>query len=333
MLPTTIICGFLGSGKTTLINYLLRHPGSERLAVLVNDFGAINIDQDLIKVETENRIELNNGCVCCSIRDDLASGLVSVSRLPDKFTRVLLECSGVSHPAGVLRVFESDPIRSSFCVDGVFCLIDTSNVLDLDYQSTELAIDQAAMSDLVLLTKTDLVPQTVQCEVREMLQAAQRSMKLLDVVDAQLAPEILFGPRDHAPRSRTGAEQGGGAGPSHSELYESASFHWTSPLAADAFARLTQALPPRVLRGKGVLSLEVDGEQRPLRAVFQLVGKRSSLDVEETEGPETSQIVLIARRGELDRSAINAAIQACPGARSAPPLAPRRALLRPSVCD
>ncbi|MET4023261.1 GTP-binding protein [Bradyrhizobium sp. S3.2.12] len=328
MLPVTIVCGFLGAGKTTLINHLLRNPGSERLAVLVNDFGAINIDQDLIKVETENQIELSNGCVCCSIRDDLASGLVSVSRLSSKFTRVLLECSGVSHPAGVLRVFDNDPIRAQFYVDGLFCLIDTSNILELDYQSTELAIDQAAMSDLVLLNKADLVPEAVQLEVRQMLQAAQRSMKLLDVVNAQVSPEILFGPTEQARHRARGAVQG-----KHSDVYESASFYWDAPIRAEAFRRFAEALPSQILRGKGLLSLTIKDQECPSRGIFQFVGKRSSVELEGAEGPERSQIVLIARRGELDRSAIDAALDLCPGARAALPIAQRRRPRRPKICE
>lgn len=100
--PVTIVCGFLGAGKSTLLNRLLREPQGERLGVIVNDFGAINIDKDLIKVETSDQIELSNGCVCCSVREDLASGLVALSRVEPGFSRVVVECSGVSNPVGVL---------------------------------------------------------------------------------------------------------------------------------------------------------------------------------------------------------------------------------------
>ncbi|MGY3033992.1 G3E family GTPase [Bradyrhizobium sp. USDA 4354] len=329
MLPATIISGFLGAGKTTLINHLLHNPGDDRLAVLVNDFGAINIDQDLIKIETQNRIELSNGCVCCSIQDDLAAGLVSLSRLPNKFTRVALECSGVSHPAGILKVFDSDPVRELFYVDGLFCLIDTSNLLDLDFRSTELAIDQAAMSDLVLLNKTDLVSEAVRVEVRQTLQAAQRSMKLLEVVRAEIPTAILFGPAEQTKRSRQRATAEG----NHSDLYESASFVWESPVNAEAFKRFCDELPSQILRGKGVLSLMVNDGERPLRAIFQLVGRRSSVEVERADGPEISRIVLIARRGELDRSAIAAALKLCPGARSLLPIARPPGPKRPMICQ
>ncbi|WP_407193139.1 CobW family GTP-binding protein [Bradyrhizobium sp. STM 3566] len=325
MLPATIISGFLGAGKTTLINRLLHNPGDDRLAVLVNDFGSVNIDQDLIKVETQNRIELSNGCVCCSIQDDLAAGLVSLSRFPDKFTRVALECSGVSHPAGILKIFDSDPIRELFYVDGLFCLIDTSNLLDLDFRSTELAIDQAAMSDLVFLNKTDLVSEAVRIEVRQTLQAAQQSMKLSEVVRAEIPTAILFGLAEKTRRSRQRAATEG----NHSDLYESASFFWDSPVDAGAFKRFCDELPSQILRGKGVLGLMVN-RGRPLRAIFQLVGRRSTVEVETADGPEISRIVLIARRGKLDRSAIAKALKFCPGARIQP-IARRRGPKRPLI--
>lgn len=329
LLPVTIICGFLGAGKTTLINHLLRNPGVDRLAVLVNDFGAINIDQDLIKVETENRIELSNGCVCCTIQDDLAAGLVSIGRLSNKFTRVLLESSGVSHPAGILKVFDSDPVRGLFYVDGLFCLIDTLNLLDLDFRSTELAIDQAAMSDLVFLNKTDLVSDAVRREVRQTLQAAQRSMKMLETIHAEVCAEILFGPRGQPGRNLRSAEKAS----IHSDGYESASFIWDAPIGLEPFRRFSESLPAQILRGKGVLSLTAGLAERPFRAIFQLVGKRSSLEAEDVKGPEVSQVVLIARRGELDRNAIAAALELCPGARSVLPIAQRQPLKRLIICN
>jgi G3E family GTPase len=227
-----------------------------------------------------------------------------------------------------LRVFDSDPIRTLFSVDGIFCLIDTFNVLDLDYQSTELAIDQAAMSDLVLLNKTDLVPEAVQLEVRQMLLAAQRSMKLLDVVNAEVSPEILFGPTEPVRHRARGTVQD-----THSDLYESVSFYWKIPIRAEAFRRFAEALPSKILRGKGLLSLTIKDQERPSRGIFQFVGKRSLVELESGDGPERSQVVLIARRGELDRSAIDAALELCPGARAALPIAQRRRPKRPMICE
>lgn len=328
-LPVTIISGFLGAGKTTLVNNLLRDPGAERLAVLVNDFGAINIDRDLIKVETQNQIELSNGCVCCSIQGDLAAGLVSIGKLGAQFTRIVLECSGVSHPGGVLRVFESDPVNTLFHVDSIVCLIDVSNVIDLDFQSTELAIDQAAMADIVLLNKTDLVSDDVRRQVGQLLQDAQRSMKLVDVVQARIPTEILFGlggggsTRSRQPVSKR----------DHSELFESVAFTWEAPVEVDAFRRFVAALPSAVLRAKGILSARPGPADRPKRAIFQLVGKRSSIEIEASSHGGRSEVILIARRGELDRDAIQAALSLCPGARGLATMGRPRQRRRSLVCD
>jgi G3E family GTPase len=325
-LPATIISGFLGAGKTTLVNYLLRNPGAERLAVLVNDFGAINIDQELIKVEAKNQIELANGCVCCSIQDDLAAGLMSISRTAEKFTRVVLECSGVSHPAGVLKVFDSVPVSDAFGVESIVCLIDTLHFMDLDFRSTELAIDQATMSDLVLLNKIDLVSAEGVNNVREVLQDAQRGMKIANVVQARMPTEILFGERWSDAAARPTAMKG-----DHHELFESVAYGWDDPIDLDDFKKFAEAIPPKVLRGKGLLSLKEGGY--PTRAVFQLVGKRSSVEFAPESGWEGSEIILIARRGELDKQGVRDALQYCPGAHRRLPVLNRRRSQRAPFCE
>ena len=310
-LPTTIICGFLGAGKTTLLNQLLRRPGGERLAVLVNDFGTINIDRDLIRAETRTQIELTNGCVCCSIQDDLAAALMSVYRGGSQYTRIVLECSGVSHPAGVLKIFESEPVQSLFKIDGIFCVIDALNFQGLDYRSTELAIDQAAMSDVVLLNKCDVASEDVRSDVRRTLLAAQRRMRLIDVVECKISTELLFGSgfaerRMFEPRM---------SGDDHHADYETLAFEWVEAVEVEPFQRLDDALPAGVLRAKGILGLPSHDGEPPRRAVYQRVGKRSSLATEIGPGPTVSRLVVIARRGELDRDQVQSAVNHCPGAR------------------
>lgn len=329
-LPATILTGFLGAGKTTLLNHLLHNPGSEKLAVLVNDFGAINIDQKLVRVEARNQIELTNGCVCCSIQDDLASGLVAISRAEGRFTRVVLECSGVSHPAGILKVFGSAPVKDLFDVDGLFCIVDASAFSDLDYQSTELAIDQAATADLVLLNKTDLVSIEKLDAVKRVLNDAQRSMKTIEVVHARVPSEVLFGIE-----SRRNAAFVSDSLPvfDHAELYEGIAYTWMTALSVGDFERLVKALPPNVLRAKGIVNLQTVEGDRPRRAIFQLVGKRSSVEFVAEEGFEGGEIVLIARRGDLDRKALSAAFQICLGTPVAPLISRRRRPRPVPVCD
>ncbi len=323
-LPVTILCGFLGAGKTTLVNHLLSSAGEERLGVLVNDFGALNIDRDLIKVETQNQIELSNGCICCTIQDDLASGLMTLARASTGLTRIVVECSGVSHPAGVLAIFDGPAVGGLVHIDGIFCLIDVASFDDLDFPSTELAIDQAAMSDIVFLNKLDLASESVVRQVERTLTGAQPHMRLARVTNAVISADVLFGP--HPASTRSGAA---GREPSHAHetLYESFAFRWTRPVEPAAFREMVAMLPSGILRGKGILSVRTDSGASVRRAVFQLVGKRSSLDVGNDPAPAVSSLVLIARRNAVDGAAVEAALQQKLGARrvDAPARTPKRA--------
>lgn len=319
-LPVTIICGFLGAGKTTLINHLLRNPESETLAVLVNDFGSINIDRELIKVEAKNQIELSNGCICCTIQDDLVAGLISLTRMGQSFTRVIVECSGVSHPAGVLKIFETETVERLFTVDGVFCLVDADAFPALDYQNTELVIDQAAMSDIVLLNKIDLASEDAVKETAATLLEAQSKMKIHYVEQAAIAPAILFGPAAPERSSATSLSPDN----THDNDFETAAFQWDASVNVGDFARMIEALPVTILRGKGILNLRGD-DLDSRRGIFHLVGKRSSIDMAREPAPAESRMVLIARRGALNAPAVHAALALCPGARPyVPALKPSR---------
>jgi G3E family GTPase len=310
--PVTIVCGFLGAGKSTLVNRLLREPGDERLGVLVNDFGAINIDKDLIKVQSDDQIELTNGCVCCSIRDDLASGLVALGRMEPPFTRIVLECSGVSHPAGVLGVFELPAVSGRFHVDGVFCLIDCDSFDDLDFQGTELAIDQAAYADLVLLNKTDLAEADTVAGIARTLQGAQPFMRLVPAKQADIPLDVLFGPR---PGTAERPVAGTGATHDHAALYGSLAYAWDEKLAPADVERMAAALPASIIRAKGILHVVDPATGDGRRAVFHLVGKRSSLALGEGPAPTGSRLVLIGRQAVMDEEAVGRALACCPGAR------------------
>ena len=319
-LPVTIICGFLGAGKTTLINHLLRNPEGETLAVLVNDFGSINIDRELIKVEAKNQIELSNGCICCTIQDDLSAGLISLTRMEQSFTRVIVECSGVSHPAGVLKIFDTEAVAPLFTVDGVFCLVDADAFPTLDYQNTELVIDQAAMSDIVLLNKIDIAPEAAVKETAATLLDAQSKMKIHHVKQAAVPPAILFGPGAPGRSAATSLSPDD----KHDNAFETAAFQWDAPIHAGDFVRMVEALPDTILRGKGILNLRSD-DFAARRGIFHLIGKRSSIDLATNSAPAESRMVLIARRGALNAPAVQAALALCPGARPyVPALKPAR---------
>ena len=151
-----MLTGFLGAGKTTLLNRILNGDHGLRVAVLVNDFGAINIDSDLVVGVDSDVISLANGCVCCNIRDDLVEAVTSVIGRPERPDYVLLEASGVADPAGIALTFNDAGIRERIRVDSITCVMDAEQVFAAPEQA-QLKLWQIACSDLLVLNKVDLV--------------------------------------------------------------------------------------------------------------------------------------------------------------------------------
>ena len=155
--PVTVLTGFLGAGKTTLLNRILNGDHGMKVGVLVNDFGSINIDADLVVDVESDVISLANGCVCCSIRDDLSEAVIQVIERPERPEYILLEASGVAEPTGIALTFADDPsLIDRVRLDSIICVVDAEQVFAAPEQM-ELKIWQVATADMVILNKTDLV--------------------------------------------------------------------------------------------------------------------------------------------------------------------------------
>ena len=197
--PVSVITGFLGSGKTTLLNALLRHPDLRDTAVLVNEFGEIGIDHLLVEeLLDEETVLLNSGCLCCTIRDDLVSSLVSLEErrasgeIPP-FRRAIIETTGLADPAPILHTLVGhEALEKSFRVDAIITTVDAvhgSRQLDRHPES----LRQAAVADRLVLTKTDLAPSTDTDALRERLRRINRGAPVLAAQHGRVAPSRLFG--------------------------------------------------------------------------------------------------------------------------------------------
>jgi G3E family GTPase len=156
-IPVTVLTGFLGSGKTTLLNRILTENHGKKIAVIENEFGEIGVDNDLVVEAEEEIFEMNNGCICCTVRGDLIRILNQLLRRKDRFDYILIETTGLADPSPVVQTFfTDDDLRDSFTLDGVITTVDAKHVLLHLDKGTECR-EQIAFADVILLNKTDLV--------------------------------------------------------------------------------------------------------------------------------------------------------------------------------
>ncbi|MDN4633128.1 cobalamin biosynthesis protein CobW [Sphingomonas sp. PsM26] len=336
--PVTIVTGFLGAGKTTLISHLIRSAGGRRLAVVVNEFGTLGVDGDILKgcaipdCPAENIVELANGCICCTVADDFIPTIETLLALDPRPDHILIETSGLALPKPLLKAFDWPAIRSRITVDGVITLADAEAVaagrfapdldaidaqraadpsIDHETPLSEVFEDQLACADLVLLTKCDLAGVDAVVVARKLIAAEMRhTLPVIELVDGVIDPRIVLG-------LGAAAEDDIAARPSHHdgedehEHDDFDSFVVAWPEIADpaelASRIETLAAQGDVLRVKGYAAVA----GKPMRLLVQAVGARVRTHYDRlwhSDEARTSQLVVIAERDRLDPVAIRAAL-------------------------
>jgi G3E family GTPase len=196
-IPVTLITGFLGSGKTTLISKLLLHPDMQRVAVVINEIGEIGIDHDLVTMSSENITLLANGCICCSVRTDLQEtlrDLFAQRRVGEvfDFDRVIVETTGLADPAPVVQTLASDTLlEAHYRLDGLITLVDGVNGVGQIEQQTE-AVKQIAIADKVLITKTDLASDSALAALHELIHDLNPQAPIELIRHGEVAPSSLI---------------------------------------------------------------------------------------------------------------------------------------------
>jgi len=314
--PVTLICGFLGAGKTTLLNRLLANPMGRRLAVLVNDFGAINIDADLIVAADDTGIALSNGCICCSIRDDLALALLQLRRDRPEIDHILIEASGISEPMGIAEALFGPDMVEHVRVDSIIAVMDAEAYPGLDFHDGELVLRQAAVADIVLLNKCDIASAEALAHLRRDMADAAPQARLYPTNHAELPAAILFEPRDLAVAFIEAANDHHVHDHVHEHAatklphgFSSRAWHCDATLDLPAFTAFVRGLPKSIYRGKGILHFR---QQPGHRAIFHLVGKRSSIEREQPwHTTPDSRLVLIGRVADEEWQAVERAFALC----------------------
>ena len=329
-IPVSLVAGFLGAGKTTLLNHILNGAQGRRIGVLVNDFGEINIDSQLISRVEGETISLTNGCVCCSIRDDLVSAIEQVLELEPCPDMIVVETSGVSDPkAAAMAVVMSTRLAAATQLDAIITVIDASEVLELDEVNGKLAEDQIAVADITIINKTDLAGAGVCRQVAGHIKEIAPQSRIINAVHANVSLELLLGLSLHSEPSGfmdTGTGEVHGhehhQHADHALSYASYSWQHGEPLGFEAAYRTFQSLPASVFRCKGILHIR---EAPDKRVILQMTGKRVTLAKGEpwNEMTPSSRIVAIGATGELDRQELDECFNAClskPGTPSGNPM-------------
>jgi len=310
-MPVTVLTGFLGAGKTTLVNRILSEAHGLRIGVIVNDFGAVAIDSELIIGVEPGAVSLANGCVCCEIRGDLVAAVDSVLSQDRDLDALVLEASGVAEPSGIARTFTTAVFRSPVRLDGIVAVIDAEQLpaQAQDPTTRDLVFGQIGYSDIVLLNKIDLADRARVDAVRGFVHDRLPAVRIIETSHAQVPFHVLLGTGP----AETAAAAGRGTGDGH--RHGAGAFQrwtYTRDGAADVDALLAsiRLLPRSVYRIKGFVHSGRDPDHRYL---LQAVGQRGEAHrFDEWAGrPRSTDLVIIAGRSGVDRTAIDQQLDAC----------------------
>jgi G3E family GTPase len=319
--PITILTGFLGAGKTTLLNHILTGNHGLRVGVLVNDFGSINIDAELVVGVDDNMISLANGCVCCQIRDDLIESVAALLDHPETVEYILLEASGVTDPAGIFMTFSDPGLRDRIRLDSVTCVRDADQAFaHPEYPPLlDLKLHQVGFADMVILNKVGLAGPGQVEKVRAWLDGHFGRLRIVETNYCEVPDQILLGVGRFDPAEADSSSQAAGhsrTGPAdrdgchehdHSAAFSTWSYETDQPLALEALRETMRKLPGTVYRVKGVVHT-TDAPQR--RTVLQVVGRRVDISIQEEWGqrPPRTQIVAIGAVGSIDATFLEEAL-------------------------
>jgi G3E family GTPase len=304
-LPVTILTGFLGAGKTTLLNNLLRAQ-ERRFAVLVNDFGSINIDSELIVSVEGETISLAGGCVCCRIRGDLLEAATQLAARPEPPEHILVETSGVASPWPVAETFTEARARRAFVLDGIITVADAEQVRS-DPTHLRLIEDQFRAADIIVLNKCDLAAAEQRADLHTWIAGIAPHARIIESTEGRVPTAFLLGQRDPAADDDLQLPE---ALPDADAMFASWSYRSELLLGRTRVWQVLNDLPHGVIRAKGVLHF---GEAQGYRTILQMVGRRVQVYRGEPWGdqPPFNQLVAIGAPGVIDNAELQQRLDAC----------------------
>jgi G3E family GTPase len=297
--PILLVTGFLGAGKTTVVNQLLAQAEGRRIAAVVNDFGAINIDAELIEGASDGVVSLSNGCICCSLEGDLLRTLATLLRRDPRPELIVIETSGVADPSDIVRNLMDPVISREAPLETVLCVVDATARPEAMTKDALLR-SQLRAADIVALSKVDLADAAACAQMRAAIRVLRPAVVVVDAINGAVPSALLFpmdvdrvpAPRELRPRGPV------------ADRFETLS--WTSerPLSLPRLQQAIGRLAPKLVRAKGLFETV---EQPGRLLVFQLAGGRATLAPGGAPAPGVprSRIVFIAELGVLSRAELD----------------------------
>jgi G3E family GTPase len=342
-LPVTIITGFLGSGKTTLLNHILTNQQGLKTAVLVNEFGEIGIDNELIVSTDENMVELNNGCICCTINNDLVDAVYKVLEREERLDYLVVETTGLADPLPVALTFLGTELRDLTRLDSIITVVDAANY-SLDLFNSQAAYSQIAYGDVILLNKADLVDEAALNELERKIGEVKEGARILRTTNSQVPLALILSvglfesdkyfdtveeehehhhdhDHDHD-HSTCGHDHHDHDHHHHHHDHDHHHHHHSDHLENDGFTSISfqsdqpfsirkfqyfldNQLPTSIFRAKGIMWFD----ESPKRHIFHLCGKRFTMDDDDWKGQPKNQLVLIGQN--LDQATLLSQLENC----------------------
>jgi G3E family GTPase len=314
--PVTLLTGFLGAGKTTLLNRILNGQHGLRVGVLVNDFGAINIDAELVEGVEENTINLANGCVCCEIRDDLVKSIEQLLTRAEAIDYMILEASGIADPEGIVMTFLNARYEQLLRLDSITCIVDAEAIFAHgDNEALNvLKLRQIGFADMVVLNKVDLVgPEHIEV-AKEWVDHHIHRIRIIEATRCDVPLEILlavgrFDPETMVTQHKEDKHHHGHG--ALGSLFQTWSFESERPFSLDALREMVRKeLPASIYRCKGIVYA---ADYPDKRLTLQVVGRRTEIYELDEWGKRTprTQIVAIGESGGIDAQELSNKFDAC----------------------
>ena len=317
-IPVSIITGFLGSGKTTLLNHILTQQQGLKTAVLVNEFGEIGIDNELIVSSDDDIVELNNGCICCTINEDLVKTVHKILERKEKLDYLIVETTGVADPLPVAVTFLSTELRGKTRLDSIITLVDCDNFYAKTKEESMAAKQQITYGDVILLNKTDLVESEVVAKIKDKIRQQRPHARILETVKGNVSLPLILSvglfESDRYFQEETSHSEHHHEHDEHHHHHHEHHHHHSDHLDEDGFTSLSfeteqpldirkfqyfldNQLPESVFRAKGILWIKGS----PARHIFHLSGKRFGIEDDEWKGMPKNQLVFIGQNLEQEK--------------------------------